>query len=644
MTIGNDLSLSLEMRTVFIHAVTLFALTSMGCEKLNPAVPDTSANRTKTTNKLGAIPVKDDRESLKNRSRTSEPTPTVVQTVASGDRQAAISRIDLMVMAGWSKSSANAVLELNKRYLDFLLEIGHDKQHSKVIKSLANLGARESIVDFLEIRPEMASYFLHVEPSRLLQMLRDCRRDDYPFVATLLTRGIEANCCEEILCLLEKKQTRDLSIDLQKAGFIGAEAILLNAFRNEQDRQYLKWVCNKLSSSLRHRDHDEIASILITHSEFGHRLKNIFREDSALARKIEDEYWPFLMQLSRESDFPIECYVAEEHIWALLSMPGEVGKRLARKFGILAVRPFFEGKCSWPEELHRKIAEIMLDDCNAVASKFILDGDYSRLEPMRGLLEKKISNRQFAVAFARISSSDNPSDELAYLSSLESSVLRSELVPGTSGSFDWVPLVTTVKTIKKSIDGRRVSAWEWAAVAVDVGSVVLIVTPTGPIAHTAKGVSGGAKTLTATNKASSALTRLLSQSMSQTGKMAGSISPRLQKVLHTSSAVRQITFEISESIAKQSTIDVTNCARSFYKSMGLKPKQLKLFSGVESKVLAAPSGHILFHLDRFAVNNADRFFKAAKIAKSERKTKEAINAVKEEMSAYALSHFIEFAN
>lgn len=617
----------------------------LGCDGVSPAVPKPTAPSV-ASGSSSPVEVSADKENPSS-SRVSDRDVRQLENRARGEAEqpfaggalgpAHSAEVQELLANGWTPEAASSVLDLNERWFKTLVDDGRMPDMQLLVERLASLGAEPGVPELLQYAPELGGLFLVLPADALLAVFRDAGEEELPLLAALLLRAIDADQGTQMLSLLAERDLRKLAIDLQRKGFVGAESLLLASF-NSVDNEYLYWLRDELSAATRVDDRERLSSLVVVHSVFGHKLRTLFRDEPQLAARIRSEFWPALYELSLEKDTAIEMYLLDEHLWQMMEMPS--GQTLIRKFGPMASLPFF-GHQAWPESLHSRLTQIMCV-CGPVAAEFVLNNRFRNSAQMHELLSSTITPEQCSNALSRIAASQQPSDELAYLTSLNTRVLQNELRGDEGGDFDWIPLVPTFGTVGKWMDGRRVTGWEWAEVAVDVGSTILMVTPTGPIAHTAK-VGTGARAVGATNVATRTLARTGLVGAAGSGARAATAPAALMSTLHTGAAVRRVAGEISEAVVKGATVDVTDCVRSFYKSAGFNRKSFQGLTGLNPKVFMQPNGRVLFHIDRAAVNNAERFFKATRIARADDRFDESMRAASEEMSAMIFSYAIDFS-
>lgn len=614
--------------------------TVVGCSDLAPATPKPSSELAEPKEPTGPTANRRARDlSSGNRPSNLLAKSSDFDANREADESPLSPDAQRLVDAGWSRTAATAVIDMNRRWLDALVQDMRQSEVDRLMRELCALGHLTSVTSFLDGHPELAGLFLDGQPEQLLALFQSLEEEEMPFAASMIVRARQVGQLSPMLAVLSDHRSKQLAVQLQRFGYVGAEALLLRAIADE-DRDYAQWLNEELSNAVSRGDSERISTLIVAHTEFGHDLRELFKQQPELATRIRNEFWPKLYQLSTETDTALELYLLDEDVWNVLAMP--TGEALIRRFGGLASQPFF-GPNRWPENTHHRIAEVMLV-CGNGAAEFVLNSELRQTPAMSELLQKSLTPAQLASAFARVGASPHSSDELKYLASLDSRVLQDELRGDVEGGLvDWIPLVTTIKKGSKFLDGRRVSAWEWAEVGLDVGSTVLMFYPVGATVQTAKGASVGTRGVAASNAASRTIARTAAKATAKSGKAITALPSKVMGTLKTGSAVRNVTSNFSQAISKGATIDVTDCVKSFYRSSGLDNKAFKGLTGLEPQVFMMPSGHVLFHADRFAINNAGRFFKAARVLKSENKVDASLQLVKEEMSAYMLEQVLSIA-
>jgi len=510
-----------------------------------------------------------------------------------------------LIKAGWDSNATHAVIALNQEWLE-ILQTEYPQDFEKQVNLLKNLGNYPHLMPEFKTRPEIAALLAGADdPEYLAQSLK---LDQYYDV--VLGLFVQHTAPEDATALAEALEIhRSLIYRLIKRGLIGSQALFIFPRNNPGVSEYDHWLAEILEHALGQSD-EKLSSIINLLFEQGTIIRSKMIDDVKFRHSFRNDLWPKLIRVLNKSQLPFELYVNDQHLWDLLALPQ--GERLLEQWvwflsleqvNNLTPADVLFGEETYPTPLHSYIVTAILDeDANTLIALLYFGHSSLFVELMQRQLPEKVKQKVFNILIAQ---SSNYLVKLEDWSKASDADLYFELINNDS---------SLGHTIKKTIQGRKVSGGEAFWATLDVADIVIMTATLGTgaiITSTVKlGAKKGAKSLLKSQAKDvfqrNSITKKIVDKISEKALMSSGQKQFIEKT-------QQVFNQFDGKIPEHAKVDVTSTLQFFFKKMNINRKTIKRINNSwDARLFMRKDSKVLINVDYKKLSSATcLFFKIA---------------------------------
>ncbi|KOR30445.1 hypothetical protein TI04_05820, partial [Achromatium sp. WMS2] len=385
--------------------------------------------------------------------------------------------------AGWSINAANAVTDLHRLWFDDLAT-NQPQALELILKNLEPLGDSFAWQRLLALHPESTGLVITAEDRRLLlSVLSGISNTCWPFI---LQQYIYLTAPEDAAMLTKILKLHHRSIcKLARLGVPGAAAIYMFDSKQDGAREYTRWLEHdligaalydaKYSSNLDTKN--DILAVAVTFAMFqGPVIRDRMLRDPSFRQRLPGLYQALQRAVSGYEDRNerIALISFEPKIWDLLLL--EQGEAILANWGPEIPIALLFSPVALPSDIqyiaidafynkHLDIINLLqnhLDDANLHSLMRRPDFSKPQMERVLVALDGKCPDCP-----------DGYTKRLAYFKRLSPAAISDQFAPSATGIVAWMPFTKEVTTINKIVQGRQVSAIDYAMLGFSIATTFI---------------------------------------------------------------------------------------------------------------------------------------------------------------------------